>query len=115
LTRRWSGDTVAGRCKAHARNSWFLELRLAHCVVGADQQLLEVSDSAIGKRDSRLIAVEQDVTECRAGVRNSDDAVWNALHAPHYHYATQLPGQTISLRPASPYEAEISGPHAAHS
>ena len=31
-----------------------LELRLAHSVVGADQPLLEVSNSAIGKWDSRF-------------------------------------------------------------
>ena len=33
-----------------------LELRLAHSVVGADQPLLEVSNRAIGKWDSRLRA-----------------------------------------------------------
>jgi hypothetical protein len=33
-----------------------LELRLAHSVVGADQPLLEISNSSIGKWDSRLRA-----------------------------------------------------------
>jgi hypothetical protein len=33
-----------------------LELRLAHAVVGADQPLLEVSDSAISKWNNRLRA-----------------------------------------------------------
>ena len=37
----------------------YLELIAAHTVVGSDQPLLQVSNSAIGKRDSRLRALTQ--------------------------------------------------------